>query len=70
MKKEKLRYVCEKCYSTYKWKKDLLRHVKYECGVERQYECSRCSFKFKRKYHLTRHFKDVHHSLEIISRHQ
>lgn len=52
---EEGRHVCLRCSSHYKNKGDLLRHFKYECGVEPKFQCQKCQKKFKHKTHLKNH---------------
>ncbi|XP_076272099.1 zinc finger E-box-binding homeobox 2-like [Rhynchophorus ferrugineus] len=49
------RYGCLKCKATYKHKRALWRHSRYECGVQRQFECTNCLKKFKHRCHLKAH---------------
>ncbi|KAF7284979.1 hypothetical protein GWI33_012760 [Rhynchophorus ferrugineus] len=41
--------------SSYKHKAHLGRHIKYECGVQRQFMCPNCFKRFKHKNHLQSH---------------
>ncbi|XP_046655733.1 longitudinals lacking protein, isoforms F/I/K/T-like [Daphnia pulicaria] len=49
------RHSCPRCGRTYKWKQTLLRHVKYECGVEPQFICPICRAPFHHRNVLQRH---------------
>lgn len=51
---------CPQCFKTYVHQKNLARHIKFECGVLRQFNCTECQYKSKRKDHLTRHLLTVH----------
>lgn len=51
------------CGRSYKWKRDLTRHQRNECGKEPRYMCSVCPYKGKRKSHLTRHLLLKHKCL-------
>ncbi|ENN73532.1 hypothetical protein D910_06819 [Dendroctonus ponderosae] len=49
-----------KCNKTYKYKSSLSKHLKYECGVEKQFRCTLCSYSGKQKAHLISHMRNVH----------
>lgn len=49
------KFVCGRCYRSYKRKDTLQRHLTYECGKDPQFQCPFCPKKFKRKSHLMRH---------------
>lgn len=46
---------CIKCNRTYRWKRTLDRHLKFECGKVAQFQCSNCPYRAKRKCHLVNH---------------
>lgn len=51
-----LRWLClNGCGRSYKYKHDLSRHMRKECGVAPQYWCKICSKMFKRNDHLLVH---------------
>ncbi|KAJ8976465.1 hypothetical protein NQ317_012415 [Molorchus minor] len=54
------RYMCPNCNSSYKQKGHLVRHIKYECGVEPQFKCELCSRRFKHKSNLKAHYIFLH----------
>jgi len=50
------RWLClNGCGRSYKYKYDLSRHMRKECGVEPQHKCRICSKAFKRNDHLIAH---------------
>ncbi|RZB39175.1 hypothetical protein BDFB_000079 [Asbolus verrucosus] len=56
------RFMCPQCISSYKQKGHLVRHIKYECGVEPQFQCHLCFRKFKHKSNLKAHYLFLHKS--------
>lgn len=48
-------FSCSKCLKRYKYKGDLVRHQRYECGVEPQFQCHLCPYKAKQKGTLKTH---------------
>lgn len=48
-------HMCPTCGKVYKWKITLNRHMRLECGQERQFPCELCCMRFKRKSHMERH---------------
>lgn len=52
------RWVCpNECGRKYLNKKSLIRHLRYECGVKRQFQCSMCFQQFKLQGHLKKHLR-------------
>ncbi|XP_060535630.1 zinc finger protein 11-like [Cylas formicarius] len=51
---------CPKCHKTYKYKWNLLRHLKYECGIPPQFTCRLCHKTFTHKSSLKVHVACVH----------
>lgn len=54
------RYPCNQCKASYKNKGHLVRHLRFECGVEPRFKCVICSRKFKHKCNLKAHFFLMH----------
>ncbi|XP_033231759.1 zinc finger protein 90 homolog [Belonocnema kinseyi] len=54
------KYKCTKCARSYRAKKNLTSHQKYECDVIPQFTCNFCGKLFKRKTHMTAHVSLVH----------
>ncbi|CAG9864645.1 unnamed protein product [Phyllotreta striolata] len=61
------RYMCPTCPSTYKQKGHLVRHIKYECGVEPRFQCHLCSKKFKHRSNLKSHYVMLHRDWSVSS---
>lgn len=51
---------CGRCYKGMGRKGSLNYHLRYECGVPRQFQCSQCPKKFARKYDLKTHCVRIH----------
>lgn len=54
------KYKCTKCARSYKAKKNLTYHRKYECDVIPQFVCNFCGKRFKQKCNMSRHVDLVH----------
>ncbi|XP_033231824.1 zinc finger protein 271-like [Belonocnema kinseyi] len=59
--KQEMKHTCEKCARTYKYRKNLNEHLKYECGVMPQFSCKFCPKLFKRKSDMNAHVNRMHH---------
>lgn len=51
---------CPKCEKQYKYRSNLLAHLKYECGVKPMFRCKTCGRPFTQKQNLKRHNITVH----------
>ncbi|KAF6202968.1 hypothetical protein GE061_003376 [Apolygus lucorum] len=51
---------CDKCFKFYKYKSNLHRHVKMECGKEPGFFCPHCSYKSYQKGHVVTHVFSKH----------
>jgi len=51
---------CEKCGRSYRYRENLLRHIRVECGKEAQFHCFYCKYKSKQKNNLQRHLRCRH----------
>lgn len=58
-------YKCDSCERSYKHKHHLVRHKRYECGVEAQFPCNFCNLKFKHRSSLKIHVGHKHLNLHI-----
>ncbi|RZB39178.1 hypothetical protein BDFB_000076 [Asbolus verrucosus] len=54
------RYFCKNCCKSYKHKRHLSSHVRYECGKDPSFECVVCKKKFFQKYTLNAHLRQTH----------
>lgn len=51
------------CGKQYKHKFNLNRHIRYECGVDKQFRCSECNREFSQKSSLKSHLGLIHGKL-------
>ncbi|KAG8259394.1 hypothetical protein J6590_014864 [Homalodisca vitripennis] len=51
---------CGRCGRQYKYKDNLLRHQRYECGQEPRFCCPHCPYKAKQKSNLQTHMMNKH----------
>nr|XP_018912755.1 PREDICTED: zinc finger and BTB domain-containing protein 41-like [Bemisia tabaci] len=56
-------FACPNCSRTYKYKDNLMRHLRLECGVEPKFPCSFCPYKTKHKTSLKSHMR-IKHSVQ------
>lgn len=58
-------YECfNKCGRVYRYKSNVYRHCKYECGNKtRQFKCDVCSSLFIQKVHLKTHMAMIHNRI-------
>lgn len=57
---------CPQCFKSYNYRKNLLRHLKYECGVAAKESCRFCPYVTRYKHSLKVHLMSQH-SAERIS---
>ncbi|KAK3915489.1 Zinc finger and SCAN domain-containing protein 10 [Frankliniella fusca] len=53
-------YPCERCGKEYGYRKNMLQHLRYECGMEPQFRCPQCIRRFRRNSHLRSHIFSKH----------
>ncbi|XP_075226106.1 uncharacterized protein LOC142327116 isoform X3 [Lycorma delicatula] len=58
------RFTCPQCYKSYTQRRNMIRHIRYECGVEPQFKCQYCSFKAKQKTNLKSHIWFKHANIK------
>merc|ERR1719273_224760 len=49
------KYCCSRCGRSYQHQATLVRHQRYECGIQASYPCDICNRKFKRRDVLKGH---------------
>lgn len=63
----KSRFICPKsCGRSYKSKRALNQHLKYECGIEPQFKCFVCLKRFSLKGSLKSHLGLIHNIIHSI----
>ena len=53
-------FPCVQCGRQFRWKSNLSRHLRLECGVERKFQCHHCQYRFVHKHHLESHVNKRH----------
>lgn len=53
-------HICPHCGNSYKWKGNLQKHLKLECGKLPQHSCTFCEYKSHHKANLQRHIQNIH----------
>ncbi|CAG9864635.1 unnamed protein product [Phyllotreta striolata] len=59
------RFSCSKCLRTYKYKYDLIKHVRRECDKEPSLECSVCNYRTHRTNTLNNHYRSKRHLIRL-----
>ncbi|XP_049810949.1 longitudinals lacking protein-like isoform X2 [Schistocerca nitens] len=59
-------FVCTNCGKHYRFKGNLQRHVKHECGKLPQFQCPYCPRQSTQKSNLIRHIKKFHPMEPIV----
>lgn len=52
--------VCPNCNKIYKHRRNMLRHMHYECGKTAAFQCLYCTRCVKQKYNLFAHVSGIH----------
>lgn len=55
-------FPCPQCRKVYRYRTNLLRHLKVECGKEPQFQCPYCRCQMKHKSSMQRHIENIHSS--------
>jgi len=53
-------YCPRQCGRKYKYKKGLVRHLKYECGIDPQFKCVLCNKTYKQPETFKMHLMSIH----------
>ncbi|KAF5273673.1 hypothetical protein FQA39_LY07363 [Lamprigera yunnana] len=60
-------YSCPNCGKLYNARKNLVRHLKMECGKEPQYICPYCNYKNHRRNEIKNHLRNKHGVLWLLN---
>lgn len=58
-------FLCEECGLSFKWKKDLNRHISYKHN-KKEHVCDACNKLFTRRDILIRHIGEVHGQKQFV----
>ncbi|KAJ9600575.1 hypothetical protein L9F63_026287 [Diploptera punctata] len=53
-------FSCPRCRKVYRYKTNMLRHLKLECGKDPQFQCPYCPRQTKHKSSMQRHIENRH----------
>ncbi|KAJ9600574.1 hypothetical protein L9F63_026286 [Diploptera punctata] len=53
-------FPCPQCRKVYRYRTNMLRHIKLECGKDPQFQCPYCPRQTKQKSSLQRHIENKH----------
>ncbi|KAK7573700.1 hypothetical protein V9T40_010891 [Parthenolecanium corni] len=54
------------CGRKYKHEGSLRKHLRFECGVEKQFRCVNCGKSFTQKAHLLSHLLNIHKIVPVM----
>lgn len=60
-------FPCNQCGRSYKYRRNLLAHLRQECGKGPLYQCKHCNRCFRQSGNLTRHMRAAHRSMIVAS---
>lgn len=60
------KFYCGQCGRSYKFRQNLQRHLRYECGKEASFYCpyNQCGFKSKQRSPLLKHLRQKHNIID------
>ncbi|KAF2903394.1 hypothetical protein ILUMI_02795 [Ignelater luminosus] len=58
-------HLCKLCGNRYKYRRSLVKHVKYECNKQGIFICTICQRSFKQKAHLKYHVSHLHKDVDV-----
>lgn len=62
-----IRFPCpnQNCGRVFNWKRNLTRHLKYECGLQPRFKCPYCDYYGKLKGNVSKHLLRRHNNRKI-----
>ncbi|XP_024889483.1 longitudinals lacking protein, isoforms A/B/D/L-like, partial [Temnothorax curvispinosus] len=62
-----IRFPCpnHNCGRAFNWKRNLTRHLKYECGLQPRFKCPYCDYYGKLKGNVSKHLLRRHNTRKI-----
>ncbi|XP_048507274.1 longitudinals lacking protein, isoforms J/P/Q/S/Z isoform X10 [Athalia rosae] len=58
-------YICQRCGRVYNWRRNLVNHLRLDCGKEANIICQLCDYRTKWRSNLKSHITRVHKSINI-----
>lgn len=55
-------FQCPRCGKVYRWRKNMISHMRLECGKEPQFQCPHCPQRTTQKSSLLTHINNKHRS--------
>ncbi|KAJ4427488.1 hypothetical protein ANN_25136 [Periplaneta americana] len=59
-RKKQEEFQCQTCGKSYRYKKNMIRHIRFECGKEPQFQCPYCPHQTKHKSSVQIHIRNRH----------
>lgn len=53
----RIQYICDICFKSYKYRRGLQTHKRFECEFPGQFKCEKCNRNFNHKQDMKKHFK-------------
>lgn len=63
-----VRYPCPNpnCRSVFAWKRNLMSHLRYQCGQKPRFQCPYCEYMCKVKADVRKHIKVKHQGYDVL----
>jgi len=59
-------FQCPRCGKVYRWRKNMISHMRLECGKEPQFQCPHCPQRTTQKSSLLTHINNKHRSWNCL----
>ncbi|KAJ8894862.1 hypothetical protein PR048_000169 [Dryococelus australis] len=60
-------FACPDCHKTYRYKRNMVSHLRFECNKEPQFCCPYCPHRYKQKATLTSHVATKHSGMSFFN---